>query len=170
MTSENSIAAGLALDPIRAAAYPAVEPFPPSPNRNPSFVSGDRESMLLRVKYYRNAETRHFLGRAWFGPRAEGPPGHAHGGSQAAVLDEAMGALGWLDGHTVLAAKIEVNFRRSLPIGSFVTIEAKVTGSEGKKIFISGTLTGDDGTVYADSTGLFVKVVIIPDGQRRANA
>ena len=52
----------------------------------------------LRIAYYRSAEKddhgHHALfGRAFFGSAGcEGPPGHAHGGSMAAVLDEAMGS------------------------------------------------------------------------------
>eukprot|EP00053_Salpingoeca_punica_P026785 m.226360 g.226360 ORF g.226360 m.226360 type:complete len:159 (+) comp90632_c0_seq1:62-538(+) len=62
----------------------------------------------LRVKYFKKpaatpdglAELR---GKAYFGHACEGPPGLAHGGSQAAVLDEAMGTVVWVNGGRVLA-------------------------------------------------------------------
>ena len=38
----------------------------------------------------------------------QGPPGHAHGGLSAAVLDEVMGAAVWQAGYTAAAVKIEV--------------------------------------------------------------
>ena len=41
-----------------------------------------------------------------FDKRHQGPPGHADGGSLAAVLDEAMGAAVWLAGHSVVAAHL----------------------------------------------------------------
>ena len=56
-----------------------------------SFVSGKPQSGLLRVHYFERQGDDAIVGRAWFGPGAAGPPGHAHGGSIAAVLDEAMG-------------------------------------------------------------------------------
>ena len=44
------------------------------------------------------------------GPPIEGPPGHAHGGSMAAVLDEAMGAAAWMEGHLVVAVRLATSF------------------------------------------------------------
>ena len=64
-----------------------------------SFVSGEPDGDRLRVCYYRRDRDGALVGKIWFGPGAEGPPGHAHGGSMAAVLDEAMGAGAWLAGH-----------------------------------------------------------------------
>ena len=62
-------------------------PFPEQVNQF-SFISGNRESRAIRVHYYEKKSARLFAGRAWFGPETVGPPGHAHGGSQAALLDE----------------------------------------------------------------------------------
>jgi len=41
-----------------------------------SFVSGDPEGDRLRVRYFRRARDGALVGRVWFGPGAEGPPGH----------------------------------------------------------------------------------------------
>ena len=62
---------------------------------NHSFVSSDKKSESLQVKYYLRKSDNHVIAYAWFGPKAEGPPNYAHGGSIAAVLDEAMGAVPW---------------------------------------------------------------------------
>ena len=40
-----------------------------------------------------------------------GPPGHVHGGAMAAALDEAMGAVCWMNGHPVVAATISREIR-----------------------------------------------------------
>jgi acyl-coenzyme A thioesterase PaaI-like protein len=140
-------------------SYRDVKPFPDS-TRKHSFLSGNPESPVLRVRYFLHEETKQFLARAWFGPGAEGPPGFCHGGSQAALLDEAMGAVVWVAGHTVLAAKIEINFRRSIPLETAVTVTAGIQRIEGKKFFVEGALIGDDGIRYADGTGLFIRVDI----------
>jgi acyl-coenzyme A thioesterase PaaI-like protein len=134
-----------------------AKPFPVS-TRTFSFVSGNRESQAIRVRYFEKKAARQFAGRAWFGPETEGPPGHAHGGSQAALLDEGMGAAAWLSGQTVLAAKIEINFRAPLPLGTILNVRAEITKIEGKKVFTSGRLETDDGTVFSDGTGLFVVI------------
>ncbi len=145
-----------------ASVWVEAKPFPDG-ERQYSFVSGDRESRSIRVRYFQRTvagdETAgRFAGRAWFGPEAEGPPGHAHGGSQAALLDEGMGAAAWLSGKTVVAAKIEINFRRPLPLGVVLTMHAGISKIEGRKVFGFGRLEADDGTIFSDSTGLFVVV------------
>jgi acyl-coenzyme A thioesterase PaaI-like protein len=50
-----------------------------------SFVSG--EAGALSVRYFRT-EDRSVRAKAVFGSRTQGPPGFAHGGSMAALLDE----------------------------------------------------------------------------------
>lgn len=141
-----------------------AKPFPDRVNDH-SFISGRRDSRAIRVRYFEKKAARLFAGRAWFGPDAEGPPGHAHGGSQAALLDEGMGAAAWLSGKTVLAAKIEINFREPLPLGTLLTMRAEVTKIDGKKVYASGRLETDDGVVFSEGTGLFV--VVDPEVLRR---
>ena len=51
-----------------------------------SFVTGDPEGDTLRVAYFQRKSERPLVGRAWFGTGSQGPPGHAHGGSMAAVV------------------------------------------------------------------------------------
>jgi acyl-coenzyme A thioesterase PaaI-like protein len=123
-----------------------------------SYVSGRRDSRAIRVRYFEQKAQRRFAGRAWFGPETEGPPGHAHGGSQAALLDEGMGAAAWLSGKSVLAAKIEINFREPLPLGTVLTVWSEITKIEGRKVFTTGRLESDDGKVFSEGSGLFVVI------------
>lgn len=132
-------------------------PFPRIPSEN-TFISGDLDSQTIRLRYFKNASTRQLAARVWFGPKCEGPPGHAHGGSQAAVLDEGMGGVAWQSGHSVLAAKIEINFRAPLRLGTTLTMIAEIDRVEGKKVYSRAKLIGDDGTLFSDSSGLFVVI------------
>src|SRR5687767_9779706 len=91
-----------------------------------SFVSGDPESKLIRVRYFRRDADGALVGTAWFGDAVEGPPGHAHGGSIAALMDEAMGLAAWVAGHTVVAGKISVEFLRMVPLGRVARFECHV--------------------------------------------
>ncbi len=134
-----------------------AKPFPEMVNQV-SFISGRRDSRAIRVRYFEKKSAKLFAGRAWFGPETEGPPGHAHGGSQAALLDEGMGAVAWLSGKTVLAAKIEINFRAPLPLGTILTMRAEITKIEGKKVYTAGRLETDEGVVFSEGTGLFVVI------------
>lgn|SRR3990167_2614180 len=123
-----------------------------------SFVSGEPSGDRLRVRYYRRERDGALVGKIWFGPGAEGPPGHAHGGSMAAVLDEAMGAGAWLAGHAVVAAKLTINFRRMLPLENEVLLETWVERVDGKKVMTRGRLFDQDGEPYAEGEGLFILI------------
>lgn len=123
-----------------------------------SFVSGDPEGDRLRVRYFRRPGPRPLIGRAWFGPGSEGPPGHAHGGSMAAVLDEAMGAAAWVAGHIAVAARLDTSFQRMVPLGTDATLEAWVEREEGRKIWTAGRLLDGAGEAFAAASGLFIEL------------
>ena len=123
-----------------------------------SFVSGEPHGQRLRVRYFRRTSDDALMVRVWFGPGTQGPPGHVHGGAQAALLDETMGFAAWLAGYQVVAAHIEVDFRSMVPLGAVATVEAKVTRVRGRKIQVRARLDLGDGTVAAESSGLFIQL------------
>ena len=131
-----------------------------------SFVSGDGAADgRLRIRYFADPDAPHppggigaLVARAWFGPGAEGPPGHAHGGAQAAVLDEVLGLSAWLAGHAVVMARLEVDMRKMLPLGTVCTVRTEITSVEGRKVYVAGRLVGDDGRVYAEAAGTCVAI------------
>jgi acyl-coenzyme A thioesterase PaaI-like protein len=123
-----------------------------------SYVSGEPGGRRLRIRYFRRSRDGALTGRIWFGPGSQGPPGHAHGGASAAVLDEAMGFCCWMAGHRVVAARIEVDFRGMVPVGAVATLEAAVERVEGRKVFPRARLWLPDGTLAAESTGLFLEL------------
>ena len=86
----------------------------------------------------------------------QGPPGHAHGGLSAAVLDEVMGAAVWQAGYTVAAAKIEVNYRKPVPLEKLITTKGYITRRRGRKIYARGEIYLEDGTLLVEGKGLFV--------------
>ena len=94
--------------------------------------------------------------RAWFGPLALGPPGHVHGGAMAAVLDEAMGAACWMNGHSVVAAQISIAFVGMLPIGTETTVEAWIDKVDGRKIHLRANMKNPSGQIVTEGQGLFV--------------
>lgn len=134
-----------------------VNPFPELPTQA-SFVSGEPHGDRLRVDYFRREEDDVVVARVWFGPGSEGPPGYAHGGSVAAVLDEAMGAAAWLRGHTAVAARLVVDFRRMVEVATDARAEAWVVKHEGRKVTTRAKLLDAAGMLLAEAEGLFVEL------------
>jgi len=123
-----------------------------------SFVSGDPQGNRLRIRYFLGREKQSLLAKVWFGPEAEGPPCHAHGGSMAAVLDETMGLAAMIVIGPVLAAQLKVNFRQPLPLGSLVQVETRVEKISQRKIKVWGGIIDTLGLLYAEGEGIFVQV------------
>ncbi len=98
------------------------------------------------------------MARAWFGPGTQGPPGHAHGGATAALLDEAMGFCCWLAGHRVVAVSIQVDFREMVPVGAVTTLEAAVERVNGRKVYPRARLYLPDGELAAEASGIFLEL------------
>jgi acyl-coenzyme A thioesterase PaaI-like protein len=123
-----------------------------------SFVSTDSEGDRLRVRYYQRDADGALVGKIWFGPGCQGPPGHAHGGSLPAIRDEAMGAASWLAGYSVVAARLTTHFRLMMPLGTIARLETRIDRLEGRKVFTHGALLGPAGELYAEAEGLFVRI------------
>ncbi len=122
------------------------------------FVIGDQKGERIRMFFYKSARAKELLAKVYLGKKCSGPPGHAHGGCTAAVLDEIMGATGWYCGYPVVAGKIEVEFLHMVPLKETYVLQGRIMGSEGKKVFTEGYLFDRSGKLYARSSGIFIKI------------
>ena len=107
------------------------------------FLLGGSDSEAGRKLSYRffvNKEERELQGVVHYGSHAEGPRGHAHGGATAAVLDVACGSLCWWLGEIVVTGSLEVKYRRLIPLGTSLVLNARVTETQGKKLLVSAEL------------------------------
>jgi len=122
-----------------------------------TFVSGDSSGRRLSVRYFQRDDDGSLLGKVLFGPGAQGPPEHAHGGSMAALLDEAMGGAAWMAGHPVVAAQLNITFRNMLPLKTRCLVKAQVLEINGRKIKTTGELCdAQSGKVFCKGEALFV--------------
>jgi len=87
----------------------------------------------------------------------QGPPGHAHGGASAAILDEAMGLVVWAAGLKVAAVNLEINYRKPVPLHQPLTLEARITVRDETKTFSTGEIRLPDGTVAVSGRGIYVR-------------
>ncbi len=86
----------------------------------------------------------------------QGPPGHTHGGASAAILDEVMGLVVWAAGHQVVAANININYHKPLPLYKPLFAEARITEVGGRKIISVGEIKLADSTVAVSGSGVYV--------------
>lgn len=91
------------------------------------------------------------------GEQHQGAPGLAHGGILAAAFDEALGALNWLLLAPAVTGRLETDFRRPVPVGSVIDIEAEIVAVAGRKVYTRGVGVVD-GAVVATASALFVQV------------
>lgn len=112
----------------------------------------------MRISYFRKGSEGGLLAKAWFGPGTEGPPGHAHGGSISAALDEAMGAAVWMKGYAVMTLRLTTWFRKPLPLKTETVIEPEITGTDVKRIYTRACLIGPNGRIYAEAEAVFMRL------------
>ena len=86
----------------------------------------------------------------------QGPPGYAHGGVLASLLDEAMGAACWLSGGRTVSAHLDFDYKRPVPLGVAIHITAQVERREGRKLFTIGSIHLEEGSLAVSGSGIFV--------------
>jgi acyl-coenzyme A thioesterase PaaI-like protein len=136
------------------SSWTPVDPFPRLYTKR-SFVSETVETDRIRVMYFRVSDEPVLRGKVWFGPGTEGPPGIAHGGAVAAALDESVGGVAWMMGYRVVVARITVDFRTMVRIGTDATLEASIAEVDGRKVTCRARLTDGD-TLLAEAEALCV--------------
>ena len=143
--------------PVPAPGWVPVRPFPSQTTPN-SFVSGEHAADRTSVTYFRDPADNHLYASVWFGPASEGPPEAVHGGAIAAVLDEAMGAVCWMNGHPVVGARITINYLHLTPLGFSGRVESWIENVERRTMFIKSRLTDEAGKVHAEGDALFIQL------------
>lgn len=85
----------------------------------------------------------------------EGPPGRVHGGWVASLLDHAVGRAAAVAGHPAMTVSLTVDYRRGTPHGVPLTINARFTGKEDRKVFATGEIVAD-GEITAQASAILV--------------
>ena len=104
-----------------------------------------------------------------FTPKAESGRGYCHGGSMCAVMDDAIGWMGFAvrgEVHPWKGFTVQVNttLKKSIPVGSLLKLHASVERLEGqRKVWIRSSLVdpADESVIHCVGSGLF----LMPAGQ-----
>lgn len=132
---------------------------------NHCFGCGLENPSGLRLRFF-VAEDGSIVCHPRLARRFAGPPGHAHGGIIATLLDEAMSKANRARGVTAMTRQMSVEYLRPVPLGARLTLTARHLSAHGRRHQCEATLTTAEGQVLATGTALFVAVD--PNRFRRA--
>lgn len=126
--------------------------------KNYCFACGKNnpEGMHLRFSY--EEESGRFVSRFRLGRRYTGPPGHAHGGVIATILDEAMGKVNKLHNVVALTSDIAVQYLKPVPLKQPLRVEARGVSVRGRRHVNAAEILNQRGEVLARSRGTFVAI------------
>lgn len=96
-------------------------------------------------------------------PAYEGPPGRAHGGVVAGVLDHACGFALRSQGIIALSVSLQITLHEATPYGEALTVTARVGEREGRKIWVNASLAAADGRAIASCRTLMIELATPPE-------
>ena len=96
-------------------------------------------------------------GTVKFNQAFEGPPGHAHGGWVAGVLDHIMGMTHVRTGHPGMTGGLSVRYLKPTPLNQLIEISAEATEIDDKRTEVTGTMRCGE-TTTATAEAIFVRV------------
>ena len=123
---------------------------------NRCFGCGEANRTGLRLKFL--ADDQQVVCHARLAHRFEGPPGYAHGGIIATLLDEAMSKANRLHGITAMTRQMEINYLRPVPLQQPLIITGRRIFHQGRKHHCEAEITSSTGAVLARGKALFIAV------------
>jgi uncharacterized protein (TIGR00369 family) len=126
--------------------------------KNYCFACGkdNADGMRLRFEYDDNRDR--FVCRFRLGKRYTGPPGHAHGGIIATILDEAMGKVNKIRHVVALTSRITVEYLKPVPLNKPLQVDSREVSVRGRRHVNMAEIVNAKGEVLARSRGLFIAI------------
>lgn len=125
------------------------------------FVCGRDNPIGLHMHFYADRDGCVY---ADYIPRAEqqGYPGVMHGGILTAMLDELIGRTAIASDLWCMTAKLEMRFRKPVPIGEPLKLKGEITKKTGRVLEGIGEIRLTDGSLAVEARGMYLR---IPDAQ-----
>ena len=126
--------------------------------KNYCFACGKNNPEGMRLNFDYDEELDCFVCRFRLSKRYTGPPGHAHGGIIATILDEAMGKVNKLRHVIALTSQITVDYLKPVPLNEPLRVESREVRVHGRKHVNMAEILNTKGEVLARGRGLFIAI------------
>ncbi len=126
------------------------------PEHGECFVCGTQNPKSIGVKWFYDDDNEIYCDTI-LTKEQQGPPGHAHGGASASLLDEAMGFAAWVIGYKIVSANLNINYLKPVPLNVPLHIHAKIQSKSGKKIFAKGEIILESGEIAVEGTSILIE-------------
>ncbi len=120
-----------------------------------SIAGGELHPSAIGLSYVKDSEDS-VIGTGIIDPMFAGPPERVHGGIQALIIDEVMGALNRMRGRQAFTAYLKVDYRGPAPLGVPIIFRAWLDSVDGRKIKLLGSGDGPEGR-FMEAEGLFIE-------------
>jgi uncharacterized protein (TIGR00369 family) len=112
----------------------------------------------MKLKFYFDEAAHQALCDFRLPKKYQGPPGHAHGGIIANILDEAMGKVNKLRSVVALTKSMDVEYLRPVPLQQPLVAVGFERSVRGRRHRNAAEIRDSKGEVLARSTGVFIAV------------
>ncbi len=126
--------------------------------KNYCFGCGKHNPDGMRLQFAYDEEGKRFVAHFRLSRRYTGPPGHAHGGIIAAILDEAMSKPSRLRNVIAPTIELKVEYLKPVPLGKKMTAYGWELRVRGREHYRAAEIRNDVGEVLARGRGKFIAV------------
>ena len=92
----------------------------------------------------------------------EGAPGRSHGGIISALFDDVFGFLLTIEQQPAFTGTLTIRYEQGVPLHRPLECRVRIERREGRKLHLSGELTGPDDqgehTVFTRATAVFIAI------------
>ncbi len=120
------------------------------------FACGKNNPIGLKLEFRFDGED--YVTTLHVKPEYQGWSGIVHGGLVATALDETMARLLWEKGINAITGRLEVRYRKPVPIGETLEIRGRITRRTARGVETTAEAKASDGAVMAEAKAVSIVV------------